>query len=74
MVVRQYEGWEDFQTHIKLATDAVEVKPPPYASRIGLRFRKIFRKSVVGLTGKIEINSYTTNGQETSPGLGWREP
>ncbi|GJL70211.1 MAG: hypothetical protein NPIRA06_28460 [Nitrospirales bacterium] len=53
VVARQYEEWEAFQTHINLATAAVEIEyPPPYVSRIGLRFRNIIRRSVVGLTGK----------------------
>ncbi|MGP0591875.1 TIGR04255 family protein [Nitrospira sp. T9] len=48
-----YEGWEAFQTHIRLATNAVENEyTPPYLSRIGLRFRNIIRKSVLGLTDK----------------------
>lgn len=51
VVARQYEGWGNFQTRIKLATDAVEIEyPPPYCSRIGLRFRNIIRRSALGLT------------------------
>lgn len=53
VVARQYEGWGAFQSHIKLATDAVAIEyPPPYLSRIGLRFRNIIRRSALGLTDK----------------------
>lgn len=53
VVARQYEGWEAFQTHIKLATEAIEIEyPPPYFSRIGLRFRNIVRRSSLGLMNK----------------------
>ncbi len=53
VVARQYEGWEAFQTPIRLATNAVENEyPPPYLSRIGLRFRNIIRRSALGLTDK----------------------
>ncbi|HSF11048.1 MAG TPA: TIGR04255 family protein [Nitrospirales bacterium] len=48
-----YEGWDAFQTHIRLATNAVEKKyPPPYLSRIWLHFRNIIRRSALGLTDK----------------------
>ena len=53
VVARHYEGWDTFQTHIRLATNAVENEyPPPYLSRIGLRFRNIIRRSALGLTDK----------------------
>lgn len=50
---RQYEGWKAFQSQINLATDAVAIEyPPPYVSRIGLRFRNIIRRCALGLTDK----------------------
>lgn len=53
MVARQYEGWDRFQGHLKPALDALQSEfSPPYYSRIGLRFRNIVRKSVLGLTDK----------------------
>lgn len=53
VVTRHYEGWEHFQKSIKVVLEALQTEyPPPYVTRIGLRFRNIIRKSVLGLTDK----------------------
>ena len=53
VVARHYDGWETFQQHINLATETLQSEyTPPYFSRIGLRFRNIIRKSVLGLSDK----------------------
>ncbi len=53
VVARPYDGWGPLHQRITLAMEALQNEyPPPYISRIGLRFRNIIRKSVLGLTDK----------------------
>lgn len=53
VVARQYEGWSPLHQRITLAMEALQTEyPPPYFSRVGLRFRNIIRRSVLGLTDK----------------------
>ena len=53
LVARQYDGWKNFQQHLKVSIDGLQqAYPPPFLQRVGLRFRNIIRKSVLGVTDK----------------------
>jgi uncharacterized protein (TIGR04255 family) len=52
LTARRYERWEAFKEHLKQALGAlVENYSPAFFSRIGLRYRDIIRRSVLGLEG-----------------------
>jgi uncharacterized protein (TIGR04255 family) len=53
LIARQYSGWENFSKYLHIAIAALEHEyPPQFVLRVGLRFRNIIRKSVLGVTDK----------------------
>jgi uncharacterized protein (TIGR04255 family) len=50
LTCKNYSRWEDFRSHLQSALDLlVEIYRPPFFTRVGLRYRDLIRRSLLGL-------------------------
>jgi uncharacterized protein (TIGR04255 family) len=70
LTCRRYERWEHFKDHLRGPLEALqEVYSPPFFVRVGLRYRDIIRRSVLGLeeVGWAELLQPWVAGMLASP-------